>query len=155
MQDHVPGSSAPEPAAGTWEVQPRRFRPVRYTFGALIAVQAVHSIEEYRGRLYDVFAPARAVSSLVSSDRQLGFLIVNIALVSFGIWCALWPVRRQWPSAQPLPWLWIAIEVMNGIGHPAWSLLQRAYTPGVATAPLLLVLACALAFQLRSSPADE
>ncbi len=57
---------------------------IQLTFLALIAVQAVHSFEEYRGRLYEVFAPARMVSGLISDDLDRGFLIGNVVLVAFG-----------------------------------------------------------------------
>jgi len=121
------------------------------TFLALIGCQALHSLEEFVGQLYDVFPPARLVSGLVAQDRERGFVILNVALIGFGLWCYLWPVRRQWPTAIPLAWFWVAIELVNGIVHPTWSLLERRYTPGVATAPLLLVLALYLARQLRGS----
>jgi hypothetical protein len=45
-------------------------------------------------------------------------------------------------------WIWIAIELVNGVGHPLWSLVQGGYTPGVVTAPILLVLALVLARRL-------
>jgi hypothetical protein len=48
-------------------------------------------------------------------------------------------------------WLWAVIEIINGIVHPLWSLWEGGYTPGLATAPLLLVLAVYLASQLRSA----
>ena len=124
------------------------------SFLGLVAVQAAHSVEEYIGRLYDVFPPARFVSGLISHDRERGFVIANVALVTFGLYC-FGPVRRQWPSAVPLAWLWVVIELANGIGHPLWSLAQLRYTPGVATAPLLFGLALYLAQQLvagRASP---
>ena len=87
-------------------------------------------------------------SGLVSTDLGRGFLIVNVAFVLFGACCYWWPVRRGWPSAVPLAWLWVGIEVINGVGHPAWSLLRWGYTPGVLTALLLLPLALLLARQL-------
>jgi len=124
----------------------RRIEPV---FAALVATQALHSIEEWRGRLYDVFPPARTLSGLVASDRERGFVAINVALVAFGVWCVAVPVRRRWPSAAGFVWAWIAIELVNGIGHPLWSILQGGYTPGVATAPILLVLALVLARRLR------
>jgi hypothetical protein len=120
------------------------------SFIALVVAQATHSVEEYVGRLYDVFPPARLVSGLISPNLERGFLIFNVALVTFGLWCFLWPVRRHWSSAVPLAWLWLALELVNGIGHPLWSLAQRRYTPGLATAPLLLLLALNLAWQLRT-----
>jgi hypothetical protein len=121
------------------------------TFAALIGVQAVHSIEEYLGRLYVVFPPARLVSGLVTRDPQFGFIILNVALVLFGIWCLLWPIRRRWKSAGRFVWLWIVVEVVNGVVHPMWSLIQWHYTPGVATAPILLALALFLAHQMRTA----
>ena len=123
----------------------RRIEPV---FAALVATQAAHSLEEWRYRLYDVFPPARLLSGLVADDRERGFVAINLALVSFGVWCAAVPVHRRWPSAVTFVWVWVAIELVNGVGHPLWSFIQRGYTPGVATAPILLVLALALARRL-------
>jgi len=54
-----------------------------------LLTQAAHSIEEYFGRLYEVFPPARFVSGLISQDLQLGFIFFNLALVAFGVWCWL------------------------------------------------------------------
>ena len=122
------------------------------SFLALVVTQAAHSIEEYVGRLYEVFPPARAVSGLISADLERGFVIFNVALFTFGVWCFLWPVRGHWPSAVPLAWFWVVIELINGIGHPLWTLAEWKYTPGVATAPLLLSLAVYLAGQLLRGP---
>ena len=142
-------------ATAMWnDLQPSVFavNRIRATFGALIAAQALHSIEEFHGRLYETFAPARFMCGLVSRDLRIGFIIINVAFVVFGVWCHLWPLRRRWTFAPALAWVWAAIEVINGIGHPLWSLWQRAYQPGVATAPLLLVLALSLGYQLRLRP---
>jgi hypothetical protein len=120
------------------------------TFGALVLAQAAHSIEEYRGRLWESFPPVRFLTGLFSSDRELVFIILNVALVAFGVWCLLWPVRRRRPSAVGLMWGWAVIETINGVGHPLWSLRQGGYTPGVITAPILLVIALYLGAQLRN-----
>jgi hypothetical protein len=125
---------------------------VQRAFTGLVLAQAAHSIEEYTFRLYNSFPPARFVSGLVSTDRQRGFLAINAALVAFGLWCLVGPVRRRSPSASALMWTWVVIEVVNGVGHPVWSIVNGGYTPGVATAPLLLVLALALARRLRAWP---
>jgi hypothetical protein len=106
-------------------------------------------VEEYKGRLYESFLPARFVSGLISRDLERGFVIFNVALVAFGLWCFLWPVRQHWAAAFGFVWVWILIELLNGIGHPTWSLMSGGYTPGVATAPVLLALALSLAYQLR------
>jgi hypothetical protein len=124
---------------------------MQLTFLALVVAQAMHSIEEFAGRLYEVFPPARFVSGLISPNLERGFVIFNLALVLFGLWCFFWPIRRRWPSAASFAWLWVGIEMVNGIGHPLWSLIALRYTPGVATAPILLVLALYLARQLGSS----
>lgn len=110
-------------------------------FGALVLAQAAHSIEEYAGRLYDSFPPARYLTGLVSPDRRVGFIVLNAALVGFGVWCFFWPVRRGWTTAGGIVAFWVLLELINGLGHPLWSWWQGGYTPGVATAPLLLLVA--------------
>ena len=121
---------------------------VKLAFGAFVAAEAAHSVEEYAGRLWDSFPPARYLTGLVSSDHELGFIVINTALVGFAIWCLLFPVRKEWRSATVFIWIWIAVGILNGIGHLVWSLRQGGYTPGVVTAPTLLALAVYLVFQL-------
>jgi hypothetical protein len=122
---------------------------LQIAFGAVVLGQAAHSVEEYLGRLWESFPPARFLTGLISQDLETGFLVINIGLVAFGLWCLLWPVRHGRPSAIPLAWFWVTIEMINGVGHPLWSLREGGYTPGVATALLLLILALYLAHQLR------
>jgi len=128
-----------------------RMSRIKATFGALVFAQAVHSIEEYVGRLWESFPPARFLTGLISPDREFGFIVINSALVAFGVWCLTWPVRRDWPSAVRFMWFWIVLEMINGVGHLAWTLRQGGYTAGVLTAPVLLVVALYLGFQLRSA----
>jgi hypothetical protein len=116
-------------------------RRSQFVFLLLILAQGAHSIEEYATRLYEVFAPARFVSSLVSNDLSVGFLVINAALVTFGLWCWAVPVRSGWRAARGLAWFWTLLEFGNGIGHSALALFRGCYFPGVATAPLLLLLA--------------
>ncbi len=120
------------------------------TFAALVIAQAAHSLEEYVGRLWESFPPARFLTGLLSQDRELGFIIINVSLVAIGAWCFWWPVRRAWPSAALVIWLWVGLQGVNSVGHLFWALRQRGYTAGVATAPVLLVLALTLAWQLRA-----
>jgi len=121
---------------------------LQITFGALVLAQAAHSIEEYLGHLWESFPPARFLTGLVSSNAEHGFMMLNVLLLAFGAWCFVYPIGRQWPVAAALAWFWIAIEIVNGIVHPLWSLHERSYTPGLATAPILLILAIYLAHQL-------
>ena len=60
---------------------------VKRVFLFLILAQAAHSIEEYLAKLYEVFTPARLVSSVVSDNLAFGFFVANAALVAFGFWC--------------------------------------------------------------------
>jgi hypothetical protein len=116
-------------------------RKAQLVFLCLVLAQAAHSVEECFGRLYEVFAPARAVSLLVSDDPALGFLIANSVVVGFGLWCWAFPIRRGWPSARGFAWFWTVLEMANGINHLGMALLRGAYFPGAATAPLLLFFA--------------
>jgi hypothetical protein len=122
---------------------------IKFAFSALIVAQIAHSAEEYVGKLWEFFPPARFLTGMVSSDRELGFIAMNSALVAFGLWCLLLPVRNEWPSAAGFMSFWILLEIINGAGHLAWTLREGGYTPGVLTAPILLVFAVYLAFQLR------
>lgn len=122
-------------------------------FGALVLAQAAHSIEEYVGRLWESFPPARFLTGLISPDRELGFIVINGALVAFGVWCLIWPVRRGWSSAARFMWFWIVIETINGVGHLAWTLREGGHTPGVMTAPVLVILAVLLAYHTDLEPA--
>ena len=117
-------------------------------FALLVLTQAAHSVEEYVGRLWETFPPARFLTGLVSQDQERAFLLLNVALVAFGVWCLMWPIRRDWPSGSLLAWIWVTIEVINGVGHPLWSVRMGGYTPGVATAPVLVAVAVYLAGQL-------
>lgn len=120
----------------------------RTALGVLVLLQIAHSLEEYFGRLWESFPPARAVSSVISSDLERGFVIFNVILITFALWCWLWPVRLRWRSAVLFALLLVAIGVINGIGHPLWSIYRGGYTPGVATAPLILIVAIYVASQL-------
>ena len=129
----------------------------RFAFLILVVVQAMHSVEEYVFKLYDVFGPARFVSGLVSDDLRTGFAFVNMGLVALGIWCYLARVRPAHVSARSWVWPWVVVEGVNGIGHPFIALERGEYFPGVLTAPLLLATSLYLGIRLmrtgRGSPA--
>jgi hypothetical protein len=126
--------------------------PVSTRFLLLVLAQAAHSIEEYLLRLYEVFAPARFVSGLISDDHERGFIIANVSFFVFGMWSYRWPVRGEWPAGVRLAWLWAIVEVSNGIVHPGASLYRGSYVPGTATSLVLLVLAVYLIRGLRENP---
>jgi hypothetical protein len=102
--------------------------------------------------MYETFAPAHFVSSLISNDLALGFLVFNVALVTFGLWCWAVPLRAGWHSVRGFIWFWIVLELGNGIGHVVLALWRGGYFSGVITAPLLLLLAAWLGvLQVRPS----
>ena len=117
---------------------------IKQTFLILVLVQGLHSIEEYVGKLWESFPPARVLCNLVSDNLVTGFLVINIGLFVFGLWCFFFPIRKNANYAQFLIGFWIFIELINGIGHPIWTIMQKAYTPGMLTAPVLLVIAIIL-----------
>ena len=127
---------------------------VNLAFGALLLAQTAHSVEEYFGRLWESFPPARFLTGLVSQDREWSFVTLNIVLIAFGLWCLIWPMRRRWTSAVYLAWGWAIVEAINGVVHPLWTLHEGGYTPGVATAALLLASAAYLGYQLRNDARD-
>jgi hypothetical protein len=121
---------------------------IKITFLILVLTQGLHSLEEYVGRLWEVFPPAKLLSSLVSENHRTGFVILNIGLFLFGLWCWLFPARKNYPSAQGFLLFWIVIEMINSTGHLIWALYEKQYVPGVATAPVLLFLAVYLSRRL-------
>jgi hypothetical protein len=128
-------------------------RSSQRVFLLLVLVQAAHSVEEYLTGLYVVFAPAAYVTGLIANDPGVGFVIGNTVFVAFGLWCYAGPVRGNWPSARGWAWLWVVIELANGILHTGLALAARAYFPGVGTAPLLFLVAAWLAvLLLRGAP---
>jgi hypothetical protein len=128
----------------------------RSTFAWLIAAQAAHSLEEYIFRLFDVFAPARLVSSLFSDNLAAGFAVANALIVLFGVWCYAARVRKKHPGARGYAWFWTALEFGNGVGHLALAAFRGGYFPGAATAPLLVAFSLYLGFRLvRCSPSPS
>jgi hypothetical protein len=124
----------------------------RIAFLLLIGAQALHSIEEYRFRLYDVLAPARAVSEALGVDRQLGFAVANAALIGFGLWCYFARVRPDHGWGRGFAWFWALLEIANALAHGALAIAAGGYFPGLATAPLLLAAGLHLVWRLQARP---
>ena len=50
------------------------------------------------------------------------FLIMNIGFFIFGILCwLLFPVLKDYLVLRGLVWVWIVIEIINGVGHSIFS----------------------------------
>jgi hypothetical protein len=127
----------------------------RRLFLSLILAQAVHSLEEFFFRLYDVLAAARWVSGLFSANLRVGFAIANVLLVLLGLWGYLARVRTSHPSGPAWAWFWAVLELANGVGHLVFAAAAGGYFPGAATAPVLLGLSLALATSLGRGAAPK
>jgi hypothetical protein len=127
----------------------------RQLFLWLIVAQAAHSVEEYLFRLYDVLAPARWVSGLITDNLAVGFALANTCIVLLAVWCYVARVHRAHPSARGWAWFWVTLEGANGAGHLAFAAGERGYFPGAATAPALLALSLALGVSLARTAAPE
>ena len=107
-------------------------------------------------RLWEVWAPARFLTALVSaSNPALGFLVINIALVVFGFSCYFFAVRPGKPSARALVWFWVCLESVNGVVHTLWAITSASYRPGLLTAIPFLVLVPILVRELTSQRPTE
>jgi hypothetical protein len=121
----------------------------RLLFLLLVIAQVAHSVEEYVTRLYEVFAPARLVSGLVSDDLGTGFVIINTVIILIGLACYVGPVRSG-RGACLVAWVWTVIELANGIAHLFLAWLANGYFAGAITAVALVCVAAGLAISLRA-----
>jgi hypothetical protein len=120
----------------------------RAAFALLIAAQAAHSVEECVTRLFDVFAPARFMAGIFTSNLPLGFAIANAIIVLFGAWCYFARVRTPHVGERAYAWFWTVLEAGNGTGHLVLALANGGYFPGAATAPFLLAISWYLGARL-------
>lgn len=115
-------------------------KPIRITFLLIALVQLLHSIEEYVGKLWDVYPPATFLCGLVSNNLRTGFIIINVSL--FVVLMLTWRgTFSKNLSVRPLLWFWSIMELINGVGHSVWAIMEGSYEPGLITAPVLLILA--------------
>ena len=124
------------------------YRQIKISFLLLVLSQGLHSVEEYYTQLWTVRPPARFLSSLVSEDLNIGFLIINAGIFLVATFCWIITTGKNKISNQALIWFWAFIEALNGIGHLLLALNAGSYFPGLITAPLLLILSIYLGRQL-------
>ena len=122
-------------------------KKIKLAFLLLVLIQALHSIEEYIGRLWEVYAPAKFITGLVSNDHEIGFVMINICLFLFGIFVWFAAIRNYSFAIVPV-WFLTIMEIINSIGHSVWAVMEKDYVPGVATAPIIFILAIYLVREL-------
>ena len=126
-------------------------RKSKTAFLALVLLQALHSLEEYAFKFFEVFPPARQLNEIWQGIARPGFIGFNTLLVVFGLWCFFQRVQPGAPTARRWAWLWVVIELYNGIAHLVWAAAIHDYNPGLVSAPFLLGLTLYLVFQLHVS----
>lgn len=111
----------------------------------LALAQAAHSIEEMLTRLYDFFWTATGVfHQYIPAFPQFRmraetFGALNMTFIA--VLLALAPsVAARKPGALVFAGVVAVIEILNGTGHLAGTVVFGGYVPGAATAPFLLVL---------------
>lgn len=118
-------------------------------FLILVVLQAAHSVEEYVGRLWEVFAPASYLTGLISNNHDFAFLVLNIGFIVFGIFCWLFIISTKSEISTIILWFWIIIELINGFGHTIYAIFQKEYVPGLITSPLIFITALFLVKQMK------
>lgn len=118
-------------------------------FATLVTTQALHSVEETMFRLYELLPHIRWADEYMPRGALTLFIAANTLFVCFGIWCYWARVEPRAASAGFFISLWAIVELLNGILHPAWSMIAGTYIPGTVTAPVLLILAVWLLAQQR------
>jgi len=115
--------------------------------------QALHSIEEIYFHLYDfAFKVSMPVPPIISDFAHLRmkseiFAIMNIIIIMMILISVLYyESRRCWAIAAA--WIWAVVEILNGLGHLAATIIFSQYFPGALSAPLLLLLGSMLFYQL-------
>lgn len=117
-----------------------RYLKVRALFLLLVTAHVLHAIEEYAGKLWDVYPPARYVCNALSGDPETGFVMINamFVIISLVFWYLNFSRKRK--NIKPAIWIWIVLQAINGTGHIAWSISRGAYTPGLVTSAILLII---------------
>ncbi len=134
-----------------------RQRRVGTLYWLLAFGQAVHSIEEMRTGLYDFFwTMTGVVHNAFPSFPQfrwdaVTFAAVNMGIITFVLGIAPF-VREGRGWAVGLAGMVAAVETLNGIAHISAAFYFGGYVPGVASAPLLLILGVVLLRELVNQP---
>jgi hypothetical protein len=115
-------------------------KKIKITFLILVFFQTIHSAEEYFGKLWESFPPARFACGLVSDNPETGFLILNIGIFVIGLIVWIIITFINFHPFYKIVWFWIHLELINGIAHTIWSFSRDDYEPGVLTAPILFII---------------
>jgi hypothetical protein len=123
-------------------------------FWLLALAQAAHSIEEMRAGLYDFFWIATGrLHQVLPAFSQFRMTPATFAVINMGIIALLFGavpfVRDRRPAALALAWVAAVIQILNGTGHLAGTVVFFGYVPGALTAPFLLLTGILLIRELK------
>ena len=123
-------------------------------FWCLALAQAAHSIEEMLAGLYDFFWIATGrLHQVLPAFQQFRKTPTTFAVINMGIIALLFGavpfVLDRRPAALALAWIAAAVEVLNGTGHLAGTVVFSGYVPGALTAPFLLLTGILLIRELN------
>jgi hypothetical protein len=125
-------------------------------FWLLALAQAAHSIEETIAGLYDFFWIATGrLHEVLPGFPQMRMKVTTFAAINMAIIALLFGavpfVRARRPAALGLAWAAAVLELLNGTGHLAGTLVFAGYVPGALTAPFLLLTGVLLLRELRKN----
>jgi len=123
-------------------------------FLLLILAHALHATEEYFGKLWEVYTPAIYICNLISSNPRNGFLIINSIFIIVGLVYWRFSIQKNDSTSYSLIWIWVVLQTMNVIGHISWTIYKGAYTPGIITTFIILLLVILLVKQLTKPNTD-
>jgi hypothetical protein len=126
---------------------------IRAAFLVLIVLQALHSVEEFIFKFYEVFPPMVSVYRDAPAMARPAFTLANSILVAVGFVCLfrwVWPAR---PGARAVAWVWAGAEAFNVIAHCVWAILIRGYNPGLVTGLGFVPVVAYLIYLLRRAKA--
>ncbi|MDQ3748974.1 MAG: HXXEE domain-containing protein [Acidobacteriota bacterium] len=118
---------------------------IKTAFLLMILLQAIHSVEEYIFKLYEVFPPMQLIYRNTPELAQAAFITFNLLLFLFGLICFFYWVQPARKRARVVVWIWIVIQMATVAAHLVWAIVIGGYNPGLATAPLFVpVIGCLL-----------
>ena len=101
-------------------------------FAILVALQAVHFLEEYGTGFHEQFPQ---VLRLVPWPSDF-FVVFNVTWLALGT-AAVIGLAAGYRLAFVPAWFFALAGIANGIGHPLLAVLSGGYFPGLVTSPLV------------------
>ena len=122
---------------------------IKTAFLLMIIMQAIHSVEEFIFKLYDVFPPMQFIYRQAPSLAKPAFVAFNLLLILCGLVCFFYWVRPAREGAKGVIWVWVVIQLATVAGHVIWVALSGGYHPGLATVGLFIPVVAYVMYAMR------